>query len=68
MKNKDINKNPDFEQNHYSRTAKNIYKNGFDSFRIMKWLAYYDRSYYENINYFNLLTSILTCPKEISEW
>ena len=58
--------NPDFEQNYYSRTAKAIYKIGHDSIRIMKWLAYYDRSFHENIFYFDLLASILTCLNEIS--
>ena len=24
----------------------------------MKWICYYDRSYYENINYFDLMGSI----------
>ena len=37
---------PDFEQNHYSRTATVISKNGHDSIRLTNWLAYYDRSYY----------------------
>ena len=35
---------PDFEQDFYSGTAMGIYKIGHDSIRIMKWLAYYDRS------------------------
>ena len=26
----------------------------------MKWLAYYDRSYYENINYYDMMGSICT--------
>ena len=47
---KDMIKNPDFEQNYWSRTATGIYKRGHDSIRIMKWICYYDRSYYENIN------------------
>ena len=50
--------NPDFEQNHYSLTSKGIYKIGYDSLRLMKWICYYDRSYYENINYFDLMASI----------
>ena len=24
----------------------------------MKWICYYDRSYYENINYYDLMASI----------
>ena len=52
--------NPNFEQNYWSRTAKGIYKIGHDSIRIMKWICYYDRSFYENINYYDLMASILT--------
>ena len=47
---KDMLENPNFEQNLYSRTATSIYKIGHDSIRLMKWICYYDRSYYENIN------------------
>ena len=36
--------NPDFEQDHWSRTAEGIYKIGHDSIRLMKWTCYYDRS------------------------
>ena len=43
--------NPDFEQDYYSRRVPGIYKIGHDRIRIMKWICYYDRSYYENINY-----------------
>ena len=60
--------NPDFEPNYYSRTATGIYKIGHDSVRIMKWLTYYVRSYYENINYYHLMGSILICVNEISYW
>ena len=55
---KDVIKNPDFEQNYWSRTAKGIYKIGHDSIIIMKWICYYDRTYYENINYYDLMGSI----------
>ena len=55
---KDMIKNPDFEQNYWSRTARGIYKLGHDSIRLMKWICYYDRSYYENINYYDLMASI----------
>ena len=55
---KDIIENPDFERDYYSRTAVGVYKNGHYSIRLMKWLAYYDRSYDENINYYDLLGSI----------
>ena len=62
---KDLLKNPDFEQNYWSRTATGIYKIGHDSIRLIKWIGYYDRSYYENINYYDLMASILTCLNEI---
>ena len=41
---KDMLEYPDFEQDYFSRTAIGIYKNGHDSIRLMKWLAYNDRS------------------------
>ena len=50
-------KNPNFEQNKYSLTSTGIYRIGHDSNRLMKWICYYDRSYYENINYFDLMGS-----------
>ena len=55
---KDMLKNPDFEQNKYSLTSSGIYKMGHDSIRLMKWICYYDRSYYENIIYYDLMGSI----------
>ena len=53
--------NPDFEQNYWSRTAIGIYKIGHDGIRLMRWICYYDRSYYENINYYDLIGSICKC-------
>ena len=58
----------DFQQNHYSKKAKGIYKNGQDSIRIIKWLAYYERSYLEIINYYYLTASILSCLNEVFQW
>ena len=55
---KDMLKNPNFEQNYWSRTAKGIYKIGHESIRLMKWICYYIRSYYTNINYFDMMASI----------
>ena len=55
---KDMIKNPDFEQNYWSRTAKGIYKIGHDSIRLMKFICYYDRSYYEKINNYDSMGSI----------
>ena len=56
----------DSEQNHYSLTAKGIYRIGHESKRLIKRMAYYDK-YYENINYFHLMASVLSCLHEISE-
>ena len=48
--------NPDFEQNIFSRTVEYIYKIGHDGIKLMKCLAYYDRSYSENKSYwFNVI-------------
>ena len=55
---KGISEKPDFEQDHSSRTAEGIYKIEHDSIRLLKWLIYYDRSYYDNMNYFDLMESI----------
>ena len=55
--------NPYFEQDYWSRTALGIYKIGHDSIRLMKWLAYYDKTYYEKINFHDLLASVLICLK-----
>ena len=41
---KDMLEYPDFEQNHYSRTATSLHKIAHDSIRLLKWLAYCDRS------------------------
>ena len=49
--NKDMSKNPNFEQIRYSKTSTGIYKIAHDIIRLMKWICYYDRSNYENINY-----------------
>ena len=40
-KNWSNNLNPDFEQNHYSRAAKDFHKAGHDSSRLRKWMAFY---------------------------
>ena len=65
--NKDMLRNPNFEQNRYSVTSKGIYKIGHDSVRLMKWICYYDRSYYENINYYDMMGSICKHLIEISK-
>ena len=63
---KDMLENPDFEQNKYSITSTGIYKIGHDSLRSMKWICYYDRSYYETVNYYDLMGSICKYLNEIS--
>ena len=57
---KDMLEDLDFEQDYWSKTAEVIYKIGHDTFRLMKGLSYYDRSYYDNINYYDLMGSICT--------
>ena len=64
---KNMLESPNFEQNQYSRTAEGIYKIAHDSIRLMKWICYYDRSYYENINYYDLLGSVCKQLNEISK-
>ena len=59
--------NPNFEQNHYSVTSTSNYKTGHDSIRLLKWICYYDRSYYEKLNFYDLMGSILSCLNEISK-
>ena len=60
---KDMLKKIDFEQDHWSRTATGKYKLGHDSIRLMKWLIYYDRSSYDNKNYFDLMGIIVKSLK-----
>ena len=50
--------NSNCEQNKYSTTSSGIYKTGPDSVRLMKWICYYDRSFYENTNYYDLMGSV----------
>ena len=52
--------NPDFEQNYWSKSSEGVYKIGHDSVRLMKWSAFCDQFYYENINYYDLMGSIST--------
>ena len=64
---KDLLLNPNFEQNKYSLTSKGIYKIGYDSIRLMKWICYFDRFFYENVNYFDLKASVCKHLNEISK-
>ena len=63
---KKISENPNFEQDHYSRTATGIYKIGHDGIRLTKWLVYFDRSYFESTGCYDLLSSVLKCSNEIT--
>ena len=58
-------KSSDFEQIYWSRTSTGIYKIGHDSIRLMKWISNYDRSFYENINYYDLMSSVCKFLNEI---
>ena len=58
-KKRDMIQNPDFEQDYWSKTAIGIYKTGNDSIRLRKWICYNDRSYYEKINFYDLMGSIV---------
>ena len=51
-------KNTDFGQDYWSQTATGIYIVGLDSIRLMKWICYYDRSYYGSFNYYDIMGSI----------
>ena len=46
---KNMLENPNFEQEYCSKTSDGMLKVGHDNIRLMKWLAFYDRSYFENI-------------------
>ena len=65
-KTKDMLENPNFEQNNYSITSTGVYKIAHDSIRLKKWICYYDRSFYENINYYDMMGSICKHLSEIS--
>ena len=64
---RDMLHNPNFERNIYSITSTCIYKIAHDSVRLMKWICHYDRSYYEKINYYDLMGSICKHLIEISQ-
>ena len=53
--------NEEVEQNHFSRTAQVIYKIDHKAIRLMKWMDF--DNYFDNINYFDLLGSILFALK-----
>ena len=57
---------PNFEQDYWSEAATGIKKIGHDSFRLMKWICCFDRSFYENIIYYDVKGSVCTYLNEIS--
>ena len=59
--------NRNFEQNKYSITSTGIYKIAHDSIRLLNWIWYYDRSYYEKIKYYDLMSSVCKYLNEISK-
>ena len=63
-----MSENPDFEQDYWSRTAEGFHKNGRDSIRLEKCLVYCDRFYFGNMNYYDLIGSVLKRLNEISKW
>ena len=58
--------NPDFEQDYYCRAAEGFFEIGHDINGLVKWLAYYDRSYYEKLKFYDLVGSVLKFLIEIS--
>ena len=64
---KDMLKNLDFEQNKFSKTSTGIYKIAYDSVRLMKWICYYDRFYYEIMKYYDMMGSNCRYSNEISQ-
>ena len=62
---KNMLENSNFEQNYWSKTATGVYKIGHDSIRLMKRICYCDRTYYENINYYDLMGSVCKYLNEI---
>ena len=53
--------NSDFEQDYYSRQQQVFTELDKTLLDFLKWLASFDRSYYENLNYNDLMCFILTC-------
>ena len=61
-----MKKIPDFEEYFFSETAEGVFKYDQYSIRKLKWLGYADRPFYENVKYFVLMPTSLTCLNEIS--
>ena len=59
--------NPNFEQNKHSIISTGVYKIARDSVRLLKWICYHDTSFYENINYYDLMGTVCKHLNEISK-
>ena len=56
-----------FEQKKKFNNFNWLFKIAHNSFRIMKWICYCDRSYYENIKYYDLMVGICKYLNETSK-
>ena len=61
-----VKKSHDFKEKNFSETTEGLFEYDQYSSRIMKRLCYADRPFYENLNYFVLMATSLTCLNEIS--
>ena len=66
-KRKDMLETPAFEQNGYSIISTELQKIAHDTIRLMKWICYYDRSYYGNINYYDLGGNLVKFTQSLSQ-
>ena len=64
---KDMLEKPNFEQKRYSITSTGVYKIAHNSIRLFKWICYYDKSFYENISFYDMMGSICKHLNEISK-
>ena len=66
---KDLLKNPDFEEDYWSRTGQGVYKIAHDNIWLMKWICicFYDRPYYGNINSYDLMGSVCRYSNEVPQ-
>ena len=58
--------NLDFEHDYYSRTATCICRIGHESIRLLNWLFFDDKFYWENLHYYDLTGYVLKYLNEIS--
>ena len=57
----------EIEQNYSFITTECLYSVGQDYIKTIKWMAHYV-NFDENINFFDLMASVLSCPNEIYYW